>query len=224
MKTADALDAEGQRYVFDLYPAEDHVVSALQDGFEDVAEFMASIDKTHRREAVPPHITYTWTAPSDYQRAHGLGSTGAWWVTGLAVRDARVASGGKIDATSHAVRGRTIVPVRTPFTPRPDAHPTPSLRRTLSWQPDAALLPQSPLVELVLENAGRLTVDARTAGLRSGGKLTVATDGLVEALTLTGLHPRSQVSVDGGAPVLVGSKQTIVLKQLAAGSHTIVLS
>jgi hypothetical protein len=222
--TVDALDELDQRYVFDLYPAEDHVVSALQDGFEDVAEFMESIDATHRREAVPPHITYTWTAPTAYQAGHGLGATGAWWVTGLAVRDDSGTAQAKVDATSHAVGGRSIVPVRTPYTPRPGGHPTPALRRTLSWQPDAPLLPQSALVELALENTRLVSVDIRTAGLRSGGKITVTTDGVVDALTLPGLHPRAMVSVDGGAPVRVGSSQVFVVRQLATGGHTIVLS
>ena len=223
LETADALDANGQRYILDLYPAEDHVVSALQDGFEDAAEFMATIDATHRREKTPPHITYAWTPASEYQGSHGLGTAGAWWLSGLEVRDLEVVAGGLVDATSHAVGGRTIVPERTPFTPRPTGHPTPSLRRTLSWRTGTDRLPQSALVELALQNTAALTLDVHTAGLRSGGTIRVTTDGEVRALTLTGLRPKSGVSVDGGAPVTVGSNQTLVVR-LPAGSHSIVLS
>lgn len=224
--TAAELDRLDQRYVFDLYPAEDHVVSALQDGFDDPAAFMADIDATHPREQRPRHLTYAWTSPSEYAVAHGMGARGAWWLSDVAVRDDSIAAGGLVDAASHAVQGTAIVPVRSGPTPRPDARPTPAIRQSLSWASDALpLLPQSRLV-LDLTNTARLTVDVAAAGVDGdeAATISVTTDGTVDALTLTNVRRGTKVRVGNGPAVAVGRNRTVVLGPLGSGTHTITLS
>lgn len=175
METQAELDRLGLRHVYDFQPAEDHIAVALKDGYDDIAEFMADVDRRHRRQAVPPRIDYAWDQPTPARLALGLDRPGAWWLDDVAARDATARA--RISARSLAIEDPAITLVdRTE--PRLLGSPTPAIRHAIDW-----LLGEAPPTrdeaELTLVNVGALTLDAHHARLEPGATATVTTDGPV---------------------------------------------
>ena len=148
LRGVDQLDRLGYRYRFDLFPAADHVVTSLQDGFDEAAAFMAEGDR--RRVSDPARFTYRWF-PTDVDDDLGLGPHGAWWVRGLAARDP--VRDGRVVARSHALPYRPPTTVRA-AAPVATLHPSPGVRRELTWRLGAPL-ERRPAVDLQLENVAQ---------------------------------------------------------------------
>ena len=213
LRGVDMLDRLGYRYRFDLFPAADHVVTSLQDGFDQAAAFMAEGDR--HRVTDPARFTYRWF-PSDVDDRLGIGPHGAWWVRGLTAREPDL--DGRVDAVSHALSYRPPTPVRSTSSVA-TVHPSPGVRHELSWRLGAPL-PRRPVVDIVLTNVRRARVDLVAAGLdgEAGEHVAVDTDGAV-SLTLAGLSPGTVVRRDGATAGRAGRGGVTVA--LAAGTHLI---
>ena len=208
LQTQDALNAAGLRHVFDYQPAEDHIVVALKDGYDDVAEYMTTID---RREAAPPHINYAWDTPKPEWRRYKLDRPGAWWLDGVQARDTTTRA--RIDATSFNIPNPSV----TPFShdePRVLGSPSPTIRRIMEWA-YGATPPTHRDVSVDLIDVAALTLDLKQAKVDHGRTtITVHTDGA----TVLGLEHLNNRTV-----TLDGTPTTSPL-QLTAGTHTIVLA
>ena len=201
--TQNELNRLGLRHVYDFQPAEDHIAVALKDAYDDIAEFMAGIDKL-AEVATPANISFALTPQGSadnraFEVAHGLNRPGAWWVQGVSKRAADQKS--RVEATSHALPNPTYEIVQRDE-PRLLGSPTPTLRHILEW---GAATPDSnagSTLAATLTNIGTLTIDLAQAGLGSGkATLTIeVTDDGPVTLTLEGLGGRS---ANGGAGKVV---------------------
>jgi hypothetical protein len=173
------FDQAGERYLFELYPAEDHLVNATQDEFGSEAAAMGQ--RTVVRD--PGSFTFTWF-PSAADRQLGLGPTGDYWIQRLrGVGGPGVTA--TVVATSLALPQPRVSAVRT-TSADPAASPTPAIVRRLSW----VLRPAPPtraVLDLRFTNVAAATVDLAGAGFGAGepGTASVCT-GTRLVLTLGG--------------------------------------
>ena len=162
------LDQLGFRYQFDLFPAEDHLVFALKDGFPASAAYLG----THRRgDQCPRQVTYRWYPRWDRPQL-GVRTVGAYWVhdpVALPGPPERLAS---IEAVSRARQEPTQTVVRADGVAS-EAQPSPAVRRELTWKA-GALTPRQPTIELAVEGVQSLTVDLACAGMLRGEQGTIA--------------------------------------------------
>jgi hypothetical protein len=187
LQQVQAIDTLGYRYYFELYPAEDHLVWATQDAFDSEIAQLGD----PRRTTNPPRITYTWY-PHLTRADLGIGPTGVYWIRDLGARDSAPGTLAHLDAVA-ARPQPTITPVRTQNARIP-GEATPSVVQQLTWQLGQPT--PAKAATLTLTNVARLAVDAVSAGLSDGGRLTVTTDGATR-LTLTRLAPGTQLIVAG---------------------------
>jgi hypothetical protein len=201
--------SDGNRIHFELYPAEDHLVFATQDGFSNEIAQLG----TTTRVVNPPHITYTWY-PVLQDRKLGLGPTGDYWVRGIAGRVKTVMA--TVDVTSNAIPN-------PPITAREDqaadvpGDPTPALVVDNTWQLGKDR-PTRRTARMTLTNVATVGIDMARARLRGGGVVTVRTDGPT-LLRLLDLVPGATVR-QHGKPVHVDGNGTAVLR-LAKGTHVV---
>ena len=192
---ADSLDAKGYRYRWLLYPAEDHVVLELQDGFSDAAAFMGQT----RRTARPGHVTYRWTATKTDNAALSFGVTGAYWLRSLSARDG--ATEARLDAVSTARPDASVTPVRTTgiFVP---GDPTPAITRQLTWTLGARSA-RRPAITAALTNVASVSILLADAGIRTGeaGTLTITTDAPT-SITLVASAGTTTVTIPAGTTTI----------------------
>jgi hypothetical protein len=233
----------GYRYRFELYPAEDHMAWAAEDGFTTVPGW---IDRSARRRN-PGHVTFAWY-PALSHPEWGTGPTGAYWVRDLAARSSDLA---RVDARSAArpdpaVSGETSnEPITGPggsgepgglgavmgepgdqlsfLEAVSGADPSVGVRSERRWKLGAPPR-RSPRIDLSLENVSRMAIQTRRAGRRRGEGLTVplTTDGPV-LLTLRGLDPRQRVRLDG-RPAARAGRRGAARVAIPAGSHLLTAS
>lgn len=94
------LDRLGYRYRFSLYPAENHLLYALRDKFEDAVAELG----TSPRKSDPGHITFAWY-PRLVRADLGIGPHRVWWVSDLIATQEATERGGavaEVDARSFA--------------------------------------------------------------------------------------------------------------------------
>jgi hypothetical protein len=91
------LTAAGLRFSERLFGASDHLTLATNDEYSPAAAFLG----THRVDRNPAHVTYVVDPTEDSSAAQTVGDH-AYWVSGLAVRDAKKARTGTFDARSEA--------------------------------------------------------------------------------------------------------------------------
>jgi hypothetical protein len=196
---------DGNRIHFELYPAEDHLVFATQDGFSsEIAQL-----GTTTRVTNPGHITYTWY-PALNDAKLGLGPTGAYWVRGIAGRV--TASLATIDVRSNALPNPVITTHQSHGANVP-GDPTPALVEDQTWTLGPGPKPSRTLTA-TLTNVSTLGLDMARAKLPAG-TLTVTTDGST-VLRLLALRPGTQVRW-AGHKLLVGRDGTAVVS-LAKGA------
>lgn len=97
------MDRLGLRYLFELYPLEDHLLYAAQDGFSAAAR---QLDR-RRAERRPPRFDFRWY-PNLVRRDWGLGPRAAYWLSGLRARDPRPGALARVSARSHALPARDV--------------------------------------------------------------------------------------------------------------------
>jgi len=233
----------GYRYRFELYPAEDHLVWAGEDGFTTVAPW---IDRTPRTRN-PGHVTFSWY-PGLSRPAWGTGPTGAWWVRRLAARSSEGTVLARVDARSSArpdptVTGETSRELVTGpggtgeaggagavLGERGDqlefleavmgADPSVGVRAERRWTLGAPPR-RRPRIELTMWNVSRLAIQTRRAGRRRGEGLSIplTTDGPAQ-LTLLGLERGTSLTL-GGAPAARAGRRGAATLSLPAGSHLV---
>jgi dienelactone hydrolase len=241
------FDRLGYRYRFELYPGEDHLVWATEDGFHTAIEALGRSP----RESAPAHVTLSWY-PDFSRRDIGIGPTGAWWVRRPLARRGGDGVLARVDAHSHALPERSYTSVAS-YQPvsRPggsgEGHGTgtflgapgdaladvlpellgsldPSLgvRATRSWAMGDRVGRQRSLA-LELRNVSSLRLPLRRAGRHRGERFTlkVTTDGPV-ALGLRQLESGRRVRLDGKRAGRAGRHGRLTLR-LGAGEHSIAL-
>ncbi|HJP65349.1 MAG TPA: alpha/beta hydrolase-fold protein, partial [Actinomycetota bacterium] len=189
LQQVQAFTAAGNRYRFHFYPAEDHMVYAIQDGFSTV---IADLGRD-RRITNPARITYAWY-PNLNRSDFGIGPTGAYWIRDLRGRDASPGAVASLDALSEGLPNPPVRPVRE-VSAEVLANPTPDVVITQRWVVGDAPAPRQALT-LDLTNVGALRVDLRRAAITSG-MVKVNTDGDT-TLRLSGLRPGTSISWTGG--------------------------
>ncbi len=233
--TIDTIKSLGYRFTFDHYVAEDHVAWTLKDigypAFRHATEWLRDT-APQTRKANPGEIRYLFT-PKDQHPEFNLGSYGAWWISGLQVADASdspIAAqcadfGGRVTATSRAIPEQPYTPVFTGPTPAvlgppphdtgETAHNTEAQAWTLGSAPAA-----EPVLDLLLENVGRINVDMAAAALATGAStINIGSDSSF-TLVLQGLDDGVGASVNG--QLLANSTNgELVLSDLDAGQYAI---
>ncbi len=237
----------GYRYRFELYPAEDHLEWAAEDGFTTVAPW---IERTPRRRN-PGHVTFSWY-PALLHPEWGTGPTGAFWVRRLRARSAEPESLARVDAISRArpdpaVTGETTrEAISGPggtgeagglgavlgetgdqlgfLGVLSGADPTVGVRAERRWT-FGATPERERRIELAATNVAGLALQTRRAGRRRGESLTIpvtSEDGPLE-LTLLGLDPGQRVSLDGAPAGRAGRRGGVSLL-VPAGGHVVNVS
>ncbi|MBS43042.1 MAG: peptidase [Nocardioides sp.] len=179
----------GLRHRFVRYPAEDHLIFAVQDRFATVLDGLG----TPRRTTRPRSVDHTWRPHLD-RRDLGIGATTAYWLSELRAADRGPGSLARVRATSEALPGHEHQVVTTG--PTPVASPLPAVRTDTTWRTGAAL-PQRQRLVLDLEDVRRLTVDLRAARLRCGARIVVRSD-RDSRVVLTGRGGRQVVDAGTG--------------------------
>ena len=201
---------DGNRIHFELYPAEDHLVYATQDGFSsEIAQL-----GTTTRVTNPGHITYTWY-PVLNDAKLGIGPTGVYWVRGIAGRTS--ASLASIDVQSNALPNPVITTHQSQGANVP-GDPTPALVEDQTWTLAAGPKPTRTLTA-TLTNVSAIGLDMTRARLRTG-RLSITTDGPT-VLRLLALRPGTQVRW-AGHKTRVGRDGTATIS-LAKGATTVVV-
>jgi hypothetical protein len=199
---------DGNRIHFELYPAEDHLVYATQDGFSsEIAQL-----GTTTRAVNPGHVTYAWW-PTLPDPKLSLGPTGAYWVRGLTARSATTLA--SVDVTSLALPNPAITTHQSESAAVP-GDPTPATVIEQTWT-----LGQGPkasrTIRMTLVDVASLGIDMVRAKVPTGS-ITVVTDG---ATVIRLLHLRPGLKVRGGtATVTTGHDGTAVVT-VAAGTRTL---
>jgi predicted esterase len=183
-----ALDRLGYRYYAQLYPLEDHMALAVQNGWSTEAAQIGD----PVRVVNPGHITFSWY-PELANPAYGIGPTGVYWVSGLRARRSGPGVLARVDAISQANPDPPVKPFRRTTVAVP-ASPTPAVVHQLTWSVGYAAKAR-PEVTLTVTNVAALAVDAARAGLRNG-TITLSSDGPT-ALTLRHLAPNTAIRIAG---------------------------
>jgi Putative esterase len=239
LEHVEEFERLGYRYRFELYPGEDHMAWATEDGFTTVAPWIERTPRTRN----PGHVTFAWY-PALSRPRWGIGPTGAYWVRRLAARPGDGPA--RVEARSFArpdpeVTGETSrEPLMEPggsgepggvgaiigepgdqlsfLEALTGAEPSVGVRAERRWRVGARPA-RAPRIELSLERVARLAVQTRRAGRLSGEGLTVpvSSDGPV-LLTLLGLERGQRVLLDG-VPAGRAGRRGGARVAVPAGSH-----
>src|SRR5436305_3807008 len=132
----EQFDSLGMRYRYEVYPNEDHLVWLTQDNLTTAAKYLDGTVKTD-----PGHVSLTWH-PDLTVPKWGIGSNGAWWISGLA-SDAPPGSTATVDAVSHA-RPDPSTTTKEDAGPSMLADGTPGVHRSQPWTGGAKPAPPHP--------------------------------------------------------------------------------
>ncbi len=216
LQQVHAFDAAGERYHFELYPAEDHMVYATQDGFSTA---IAALGGTPRRVRNPGTVAFSWY-PHLARPEFGIGPTGAYWVRGLRARSSAPGTLARVVAVSGMLPMPPYTVERQPGASAP-GDPTPAVVVDNRWVPTGAPAPRpQPRMTLTLRDVAALAVDCSRARLQRG-TVSVTTDGTT-LLRLTGLRPGTR-ALSGGRTVAVAGRDGVLTLPLTTGRHVFVL-
>ncbi|HVU72372.1 MAG TPA: prolyl oligopeptidase family serine peptidase, partial [Mycobacteriales bacterium] len=204
IQVAQDLDKLGYRYHFFFLPAEDHLVYATQDRF---GPQVLALGGTPNRVVNPAHITYAWF-PNLTRSDLAIGTTTAYWITGLSARSNAPGVIAKVDATSSAI---TDPAVSVQHATGLFANPLAQAEYALTWKAGAKPVAKDAL-QLTLTGVQGATVQLPRARLTCPA-ITATSDGAT-TLTLAGLPT--------GASVVRGS--TVVAKANAGRTARIALT
>jgi pimeloyl-ACP methyl ester carboxylesterase len=187
VEQVDAFNKLGYRYYAVLYPAEDHMVFAVQNDFAPATSQLGSLERVKN----PGSFTFRWY-PDTYSSSLGIGPTHDYWVSSLSARDGSPgklasvgASSGGLPEPEHTVEHHTGV----------TNGPTPAVTDSLTWTPGATPKGAQTLT-LSLTDVAALAVDMNAAKLKCP-TVTVTSDGPA-TLTLLGGSGAGAVSIPAG--------------------------
>jgi pimeloyl-ACP methyl ester carboxylesterase len=199
----EQFKAAGNRYVFDLFPGEDHMAWSLQDGFGEITK----LHGTPVRETTPGKVDYAFYG--HWVRDDlGIGPAGAYWLTGLRARDASPGTLARVTGESaaqpddpHAVVERLPEPIGPEIDPAEQGLGTPGVRTGQDWQTTGPAPAAREELTVAFTNVARATLDLPGAGFAFDrpGRIETTSDGEVDLL-LDGLPEDVVVALDG-APV-----------------------
>jgi hypothetical protein len=212
LRQVSLFDQAGERYRFELYPAEDHLVNATQDGFRSEYRAIGSPSVT----VDPGLLSFTWY-PAQDQPALGIGPTGDYWVQDVQAAPSAPGALASIQAVS-GERPEPAVTDERSVSVDPLAQPTPRVTRTLTWI-DGAVPARRPMIGLSLSDVVAATVALGQAGF-GPTEAGVADVHTARALTLTlaQLAPGTPIRVDGRAAGRVGPRGTASVAVPAGGA------
>ncbi len=191
----------GYRYYAVDYPAEDHMVFAMQNDFTPADSQLGTFNRVQN----PGSFTFTWypdlVGTIDHAGQAGqIGPTGDYWIGGLSARMSTPGTRATVEADSDAIRQPPeVASQKLGVSPSPE--PTPAATDSQTWTAGSAPATRQA-VTLDLTDVAQAAIDTARTGLRCG-TITVTTDGPT-ALTL--LHLRS------GGRVVELQKGTTVLR------------
>ncbi len=212
VEQVEAFNNLNYRYYAVLYPAEDHLVFAVQNDFAPATSQLGHLERVHN----PGSFTFSWY-PDLSSPSQGIGPTGDYWVSGLSARSATPGELATVRASSAAIPEPSETPehhLGTAF------GPTPAVTDSLTWTTGPAP-PTSQLLQLDLTDVGALAVDTVSAGLTCA-TVEASTDGETE-LTLLHLLPGSTVSVSSSASSRPVPRSGVVTVTLTAGASSVQL-
>lgn len=177
--TISTLNRLGLRYDALTFPTWDHLTPSTYDHYPFGAEFLG----TSRIDRNPPHVSYTLDPSLDSPRAW-VTTRGAYWVTGIELRDPDEGSG-TIDAFSEGFGLADAQPAplqRSNGVLTGGNHePAPYRRRTRDWLPPESI-PARDRVRLTARNVSRVTLDPKRARVSCAAELEIESDGPVEVI------------------------------------------
>jgi hypothetical protein len=169
------LTNAGLRFTEWLYTASDHLTLATNDEYSPAAAYLG----THRVDRSPPHVTYVVDPTEDSTSAQAVGDH-AYWVSGLAVRDAKKAKTGTFDARSAAFGVGDAKPLAVQqgggALDGGTHGPMPYVSRAQDWGP-APRAAKADRLDVRATNISTATVDTARAGLSCAPQLDVQSDG-----------------------------------------------
>lgn len=180
--TISTLNRLGLRYDALTFLTWDHLTPSTYDHYPYGADFLGQ----SRVDRNPPHVSYTLNPSLDSPRAW-VTTRGAYWVTGIELRDPDEGSG-TIDAFSEGFGLADAQPAplqRSNGVLTGGNHePAPFRRRTRDWLP-AEPIPIQDRIRLVARNVSHVTLDPKRARVSCAVELEVESDGPIET-TLVG--------------------------------------
>lgn len=212
------MKALGLRVRFELFPSQDHLGWAVEDLFASPAANMGHLV----RQRSPHTVSLTWY-PALTRADYGIGTSGAYWVRGLAARHSGPGVTARVDATSGAAPStfaglvNTSGPLVTSDTP-----PLVGAYQEQAWKTRAPAA-RTTKVDVRLANVAAATVQLVRAGFSVGepGTVVVHSDGSTN-LTITGLAPGEAIRRGTTVVSHAGSTGTARVS-LAAGDTTLTL-
>jgi hypothetical protein len=167
------LTAAGLRHRHLLFPTADHLTLAGNDEYGDGADWLGD----HRVDRDPAHVTYV-VDPREDSASVGTADH-AYWLSGLAVRDATAGPSGTIDVRS-AASGLGLPPVLPVQSSvgviSGGQQPMAYLERSQSWG-DAPAEAAADRLVVSATNIRTVTIDVTRAGVTCATGLDVTTDG-----------------------------------------------
>ncbi len=200
LEQVEAFNKLGYRYYAVLYPAEDHMVFALQNDFAPATSQLGSL----QRVQTPGSFTFSWYPDLD-SSSLGIGPSGDYWVSGLSARDS---SAGKLATVSASSGGLPEPEQKLEHHTSAVNGPTPAVADSLTWTPGATPKAAKTLT-LSLTDVAALAVETKAAKLKCA-TVTATSDGPA-SLTLLGLRGGATVSESGGTIASEGGSATVPL-------------
>lgn len=188
LQQVKAFTDRGYRIHFELYPAEDHLVFATQDGFSSEIAQLGVTRRVHN----PGHITYAWY-PSLTNHRWGIGPTGVYWVRGLHARNRAAGRLARIDVRDGMRPRRTISTLQRRHVNVP-GDPSPAVVTDEKWRRGHTPARRHRM-SLRLGDVRRIGVDTRRARFRHG-RLVVHSDGRAR-VRLLHVSPGAWVTAHG---------------------------
>ncbi|HTY96150.1 MAG TPA: prolyl oligopeptidase family serine peptidase [Solirubrobacteraceae bacterium] len=207
LEQVEAFNKLGYRYYAVLYPAEDHMVFALQNDFAPATSQLGSLE----RVKTPASFTFAWYPALD-SSSLGIGPTGDYWISGLG---ARAAGSGRLASVSASSGGLPEPEQKLEHHTGAVDGPTPAIADSLTWTPGPTPKPTKTLT-LSLTDVSSLAVETKAAKLKCA-TVTVTSDGPA-TLTLLGLRAGSAVS-ENGATLASSSSAGSAAVPVASGSN-----
>jgi len=178
--TQQRLDQLGYRYELDVFEPGEHNSLAINDEFDQAAAFLgdATVDRN------PSHVTFV-AKPSLYLPKLDYVADHAYWLSGVAVRDASAGSG-RIDVISHGFGASEPDPTATAsgagtITGGYLLPQYPYTSQSKAWGPG----PPGPLADVLdvsASNVRSVTVNAPRARVSCSAKLMLETDGPLDVV------------------------------------------
>jgi pimeloyl-ACP methyl ester carboxylesterase len=186
VEQVEAFNKLGYRYYAVLYPAEDHMVFALQNDFSPATSQLGALQRTQD----PGSFTFTWY-PDVYSPSLGIGPTQDYWVSSLSARESTPGKLATVNASSGAIpEGEQKIEHHTGVA----NGPTPAVTDSLTWTPGTAAAAAQTLT-LSLSDVATAAVETKAAKLKCATS-DVTSDGPV-TLTLLGLRSGAIVKQNG---------------------------